>query len=437
MRTNRTHRVPRSRSNPAAVLFGVLAVLLSVSCAGRSAVSAPSASTTPDSVTLHVFHWLGSDIGRVTAAIDRRFMEENAGITIESESFQLDSYAQALERRLAVSDPLDVIAVGGPLILEQRVKPDDLLDLTAEPWVKRLTPEALAAASDGAKVYALPIGKAVIGVAYNKVLFAKLGLSVPSTWSEFVEVCRIVKEADVVPLALAHRDAWIAQLVPRAMAATGVYGQDADFDTKLVEGNISFSESSWPDLIADLFSLKASGCFNEEALLTTYDQSIEMVATGRAAMVVNGTWIAPQIKAGNRALDLGMFLLPYAVNGEQMRAPTIITPMFAVSASTRHPAEAKKYLEFLTRPDIVAMILQARGEHPVMHDGTVTLDSPAEELLMQAKTNSQDVFGSRWPIDSRVTFFYGIQDVLTGNMTVEAFLAGMDRAFESSAETPN
>jgi raffinose/stachyose/melibiose transport system substrate-binding protein len=432
VRTNRLGFLTLShRGSPEGIVLGMLVILLSSACAGCGRVPPPDASVSPAPVTLHVLHPLGADIGDVMAEIDRRFMTENPGIIVDSESFQLDSYAQALERRLSVSDPLDVVAVGVLQPIEQHVRPDDFLDLSSEPWVQQLTPEGLHTASDRGRTYALPLGKAAIAVAYNKDLFAQLGLAVPTTWPEFVEACRVLETAGIVPLALANGDPWVAQLIPRTMAATAVYGQDADFDAKLIEGKTSFSGSSWREVIADQLSLKASGCFNEDSLKTTYDQSIEMVATGRAAMVVNGTWVAPQIKRGNAALNLGMFPLPYVASGQQVCIPTMITPMLAVPASTRHPLEAKKYLGFLARPDVLPLILTARSELPVMQELAVSLDPATQDVLSQSKTNSCDVFGQSWPIAARTGFLYGIPEVFAGGTTLDAFLAAMDRAFET------
>jgi raffinose/stachyose/melibiose transport system substrate-binding protein len=415
----------------AVLLLGLLVLILSASCRGGEGPLAPATRPSQAPITLHVFHWLGSDIGPVVAEIDRRFIAENPGIKIESESFQLDRYEQALERRLAAGDPLDIVAVGEIRPLEVRIKPGDLLDLSAEPWVKQLTPEALREVSDGAKVYALPLGKAAIGVAYNKDIFARLGIGMPATWPEFVAACRAIKAAGIVPLALANDDPWLIQLMPRAMAATAVYGQDPDFDTRLVRRESSVSASPWRQLIADQLSLQAGGCFGGASPPVSYDQSIELVATGRAAMALNGTWIVPQIKGGNPALQLGMFPLPYATAGQQVQVPTIITPLMAVPASTRYPVEAKKYLEFLARPDVMPLILRARGELPVMSGIVVTQDPALDGLLSQAKTGSRDVFARSWPLAAREQFFYGLQGVLTGRTALDAFLEQIDKAFEA------
>ncbi len=40
------------------------------------------------------------------------------------------------------------------------------------------------------------------GVYYNKDLFEKAGVEVPTTWAEFLEVCKTLKENDIQPLAL-------------------------------------------------------------------------------------------------------------------------------------------------------------------------------------------------------------------------------------------
>ena len=55
-------------------------------------------------------------------------------------------------------------------------------------------------AIDG-NIYAVPFYKTSFGIIYNQVIFKELGLEVPRTYGEFLEVCRVLKQNGTAPLA--------------------------------------------------------------------------------------------------------------------------------------------------------------------------------------------------------------------------------------------
>lgn len=50
------------------------------------------------------------------------------------------------------------------------------------------------------KIYTLPLYDTSIGIIYNQVIFKRYELSVPSTYEEFLEVCRVLQKNEVAPL---------------------------------------------------------------------------------------------------------------------------------------------------------------------------------------------------------------------------------------------
>src|SRR3546814_1651862 len=50
----------------------------------------------------------------------------------------------------------------------------------------------------------------LMGVYYNKAMFAELGLQVPKTYAEFKDVVEKIKAAGRIPIAFGNRDRWPA-----------------------------------------------------------------------------------------------------------------------------------------------------------------------------------------------------------------------------------
>lgn len=52
------------------------------------------------------------------------------------------------------------------------------------------------------KIYSVPIYTTTYGIIYNQILFDKYQLQIPKTYDEFLNICKVLKENDVAPLAL-------------------------------------------------------------------------------------------------------------------------------------------------------------------------------------------------------------------------------------------
>src|SRR5947207_4422718 len=157
------------------------------------------------------------------------------------------------------------------------------------------------------------------------------------------------------------------------MAPSAIYRDNLNFDKQVLAGTSSFSHSAWTPMMKDYLSLNARGYFNKGALGTTYDQTTQLIAAGKAAMVVNGNWILAPIRKLNPGLQLGMFPLPYAQAGQPVWVPAATGTTTAISATTKYPAEARKYLQFWARADIMALYLKEK----VAYSSFTDISNPA------------------------------------------------------------
>jgi ABC-type glycerol-3-phosphate transport system substrate-binding protein len=73
-------------------------------------------------------------------------------------------------------------------------------DLSGEPWVKQLWPSLAGVMSAGGKVYAEPTVNSVYGRVNNKDLFARLGLTPPTSWSALLVDCGRLAGQGIVPI---------------------------------------------------------------------------------------------------------------------------------------------------------------------------------------------------------------------------------------------
>lgn len=393
-----------------------------------------SAPATQQAVTLKFYHWIGADAGPTVAEINKRFHAENPTITIQFSSNSTDQYETVLKARLAGGDAPDIFGVFPGLKFYPYAKAHYLGDLSNEPWVARLQDGAkrVATYTDG-KVYTMPMDQNAIGVIYNKQIFSQHGLSVPTNWTDFLAVCEKLKSAGVTPLALGIKDQWVDQLIPYAMAPSSIYRDNISFDKQLFAGTTTFAQSAWTQMMKDYLDVNARGYFNKGELGTTYDQTTQLIAAGKAAMVVQGNWILAPIRQLNPTVQLGMFPLPYVQAGQSMWVSSAVGTTMGISATTKYPAEAKKYLQFWTRADIMALYLKGKVAYSPLTDvSNPALDPAALEMVSSLKAGSYNFLDQNWPLGVQDVMLKDIQSVFAGSISVNKMLEDMDAAFQKN-----
>jgi raffinose/stachyose/melibiose transport system substrate-binding protein len=156
------------------------------------------------------------------------------------------------------------------------------------------------------KIYGVPMEQDVMGVYYNKKMFADLGISVPKTYAEFKDAAAKIKAAGFVPIAFGNRDRW-----PATNTLSLILGLSAG---KAQEEKVLFGDDKWTNpafkLAAETFvSWANDGYFPKGFNGIGYDEANALFLGGRAAMDITGTWVLQDMARGAK-FDLGVFMLP-------------------------------------------------------------------------------------------------------------------------------
>ncbi|MEC0227590.1 ABC transporter substrate-binding protein [Paenibacillus alba] len=424
----------------------VTAVSVSIALAGcgskstdtaASAKPAESAAATKSAaagkpVTLKMFHFLEAEAGPTLKDINKRFHEKYPNITIEYENAPTDQYETTIKTRFASGDAPDIVGIFPGTKKDPFVKAGYLMDLSDRPWVSRLQQGAKDMESKDGKVYGLPLNQNAIGVIYNKKIFKDLNLTVPKSWNEFLKVADTIKAANITPLALGMKDLWVTQIIPYAMAPSAIYRDAPTFDKDMYDGKATFVNSPWKKMMEDYAMLDAKGYFNKGPLGTSYDQMVQLMATGKAAMEIMGNWGLPPILAANPQADLGMFPLPYAEEGKPVWVPSAIALSLGANAKTKYPDEVKLYLDFWAEPENNAQLLTQAKAFPVFKDVKPDLDQTLKELVPYLNVGTYNFLDQNWPAGVQDTMMKDIQNVMVDGgktFSIDSMLKEMDKVF--------
>lgn len=97
-------------------------------------------------------------------------------------------------------------------------------DLSGEDFISRLSESSRNCVTYNDGVYGVALDQMANVVFYNKDIFDEQGLSVPTTYSEFIETCEALKSAGITPCAAGYRmiSPMVQTGIPFIMVPSGI-----------------------------------------------------------------------------------------------------------------------------------------------------------------------------------------------------------------------
>jgi raffinose/stachyose/melibiose transport system substrate-binding protein len=306
----------------------------------------------------------------------KRFNELNPNITVAFTGNNT-TYRQILEGRLAANNPPDLIGVYGGNMGFPLAKQGHLLDLSDQAFLKKVQPGILEGQKFNGKIYSLPIDSAPQGFLYNKGIFKDLGISVPASWDELEAAMDKIQQAGIIPNVIAGKDNWTLGILIDTLAAPLVYGPNPQFDMEVINGKKSFTGPEWTKAMAFYDRLRKYS--NKDIASLDYSLGNQLMATGKAAMVIQGLWDVAAIEQLNPDIQLGFFVPPVVSPGSKTTLILGADFTLGVSSKTPNKKEALKFLDFLTSKEAVdiwvtkvktinSMVDAPMDFHPIIKD---------------------------------------------------------------------
>lgn len=365
--------------------------------------------------------------------------ETETGIKID---FQISPDAQwrdLIKVKLDSGEAPDIICVDTPIGLASSLHMDQYCpELTDQPWVSRIEKTTLAAVSVKDKVYGITFpGAKMYFYLYNKDIFKKLGLSVPTTYKEFLSICQTLKEAGYTPIYEATTNGW-HQVLPLFETGGLWLNQDPDMYEKLNENKIDLDGiPSLLNIIKQLDECAKAGYFGDDYLSNAWENAKEAMATERCVMTVAELGFRGQIEKEypdfKATEKLGAFVMPWGDNQEIGVNPA--SNAYFINKDSKYIEEAKQFFDFLARPENLQKRLDGQPELSALCWPEITskytkedqafLDSLKKANVVQTSVNYID---SQWMDVGK-----DLESMYTGAMTPEEVLKTiMERRIEQA-----
>lgn len=234
--------------------------------------------------------------------------EDNPEQPFDVEWFANDAYKEKIRTAVGAGNAPTLIFGWGGGGLKEYVDNGNVVDITdgTTEVIDRVIPSVADGGIVDGQVYAVPNGQSQpVVLYYNADLFEQVGAKVPTTWEEVMEVVPTFNDAGIAPFAVAGQSKW-----PYLMWIQ--YLTDRVGGPEVFQAVLDGEADAWSDpavaealtMIQDL--VEADGFIDGYgSVVADTNADLALIYSGRAAMILQGSWVYSTFKADAEEFTMG------------------------------------------------------------------------------------------------------------------------------------
>lgn len=400
-----------------------------------------TSSEKPEHVTLKFFTGKIETIDLMNEIINE-FNSSQDRITVEQE-YQKDA-SNIIKIKFAADQAPDIMST-----YEQGyVDEGKYLDLSDQSeWWNRLTPAMKAACTDivSGKQYRVCTNMTMAGFFYNKEIYAELGLSVATTWDQFVQNLEAIKSAkpEVTPWFIFGNEAWhlghLIEFIPHGYIKStlgAVEAKKAMLNNDTAKLNFGAADGPMAVFAQNMLDLQAKGLINKDVLTATSDNCVQDFVNGKAAMLSNGMWVLSSLLEANPDMADKIGFAPYPSYMPNSEAVVLSAEDsgYSISATTEYKEEAIEFLNFLFNSENQKKYSEISKAPSAFTDVNAEWANANIVTEVSAAVNSAVNIGFT---NEKPAGFSGddagrlVQELLAGNYTAAEFAAAYQKSWDN------
>jgi len=365
------------------------------------------------------------------------FEAANPEIKIKEIVFDDDQYSnQGLITQLKSNEVPDIFFEWAGFPVQRDVAAGYAYDLSeamaADGWKDSFSP---AVWTDGAgtmvdgKPYLVPLSLDLTNtIWYNKKIFAEHNLTPPKSWDEFVALNKALAEAGETPIVEGNNEFWplgnwaghIAAMVVPPDAYVAAFKQEAPFNTPEFEKALN--------LLVDLHNV---GAFNKDMQALGADPAMATFFQEGAVMHPIGSWLVSETaNLADEGFEYSQFNTP-PIDPAHPLANSVIGTItgLVVHKNAPHPAEAIKFLKFLTSEPSQIKWAESGQMSPVQGvSDKAKLDEQTQAMLalMSGASGIVPPPDNKYPVPVAEAFYQAAAFAASGEKSAKDALVWLD-----------
>ncbi|BBI36660.1 ABC transporter substrate-binding protein [Cohnella abietis] len=303
------------KRNGMIIMLGVCVMALTACGSGDKATSETAGTTAPATgkkQTLIVYAQDDQNVfGDETKAnqLFGDFKKEN-NVDLQIVSIKSSDFLQKFTISAQGNESIDVLFTNGQFIRNFYSKgliADITNDITAP--ADRFNQSALDTYTYGGKLYALPwSGATTSAMYYNKALFEKYNLKVPTTFEELTAVSKVFNENGIAPISFGGGDKFMYPMWYFETLAQTSGNDSVNRTFAALQGKAKFTDPDFVEAMEDLGKFGKDKILQDGVNGTNMDAARALFIAEKAAMFYGGSWELDGFsKALADKLDVALF----------------------------------------------------------------------------------------------------------------------------------
>lgn len=293
--------------------------------------------------------------------IEERFNATHDDIILKIES--PNEAMTILKTRLIKEDYPDIVGIGGDINYSNFLDAELFMDISDFDGISDIKPSYMQIEKDlefipQDGIYALPYVANCAGILYNKDMFEENGWEIPTTWTEFTDLCETIQSSGQLPLYFGYKDTWTT-LAPWNALAVGL--ADADICSQVNSGNTTFAEG-YAEVTDKMKVLLEYAEPNPYAY--SYNDACTAFARGESAMYPIGSYAVPQILSVNPDMNIDSFTFPANENESDNVLNSGVDLQFSVMKECENKEAAYEVLRFLYDDETIQIYMDNQNAVP-------------------------------------------------------------------------
>jgi glucose/mannose transport system substrate-binding protein len=254
---------------------------------------------------------------------------------------------------------------------------------------------------------------------YNKKVFADNHLQPPATWDAYFKVAKVFKAKKIIPMSIGTKEGWEAGHVFETVLIS-VLGPDSykglwTGATKWTDPKVTDALNLYKKVLADV---------NTDHSALTWDQALQYLVDGKAAMFIMGDWTNGWFTAKNFD-GYGWQCVP---------GPKVydgLSDSFALPKKAPHMQNAENWLKVCGSKAGQEAFNPLKGSIPARTDADPSLFNPYLQSAMKDWTSEPivpSVIHGAAAIEKWVTVYKDIMNTFATNLDVSAAQQALDQA---------
>ena len=290
-------------------------------------------------------------------------------------------------------------------------------------------------------------GENTNGIIYNKAYFDENGLTEPTTYDEFIELCQTIKDlGDMAPLVVGGQDLWHMGFWFNKAYDDQVMSVDPDFIEHCYDGSKDFSDPTIKATFEEMIEIMQ---YAQDGWVSTPDAQITtFLVNDMAAMMFSGTHMFSQIQQADPDFEIGWFPVPSPDGKLRLVGGSGIGGLAISAEAAKDPnkkAAAEEFIKFFFAPENYKVYCENLNSIPSTVE-TPDLDVPDVMNEVIQATNEADTLTPMWngksgnselPPDFRNFTYKTLIEVLQGTRDIDSACEEMNKTWQVAAESFN